>query len=115
MKKLLTFLLLLTAFTACGQTGNGGNATGGSFSRPLVAQGGPLIQFVIPNNPGIPDFGSLAVNTASTPFTVTLKNIGTGTLVWTSVASNNADFAISTNNCTGQLPVNATCTLNLTF
>jgi len=59
-------------------------------------------------------FGSVAVDTASTVKSVTLKNTGTATLDITSVAPS-AGFAISATTCGSTLAIGKTCKVSVTF
>jgi len=59
-------------------------------------------------------FGSVAVDTISTPKSVTLKNTGTATLDITSVAPSTG-FAISATTCGATLAIGKTCKVSVTF
>ena len=66
--------------------------------------------------PRNPTFSTITQGTTSSQ-SVTLKNTGTATLNISSVVlggNNQNDFSVS-NNCSGAFPVNAGCTLSLTF
>ncbi len=59
-------------------------------------------------------FGSQAVGTSSTPFTVTLTNWSTSTITVNAPTITGAQFS-QTNTCKGSLKPNATCAVNVTF
>jgi len=59
-------------------------------------------------------FGGQAINTSSTPFTVTLTNWGTSTVSVGTPSITGSEFS-QTNTCRGSLKPNATCAVNVTF
>lgn len=59
------------------------------------------------------DFGGQSTGTTAPAKTVTVTNIGTGTLTVSGVSVDNAQFA-QTNNC-GSVGAGASCTINVTF
>jgi len=59
-------------------------------------------------------FGSQAIGTNSTPFTVTLTNWGTSTVTVGTPSISGSEFS-QTNTCRGSLKPNATCAVNVTF
>jgi hypothetical protein len=59
-------------------------------------------------------FGSVAVDTISTPKSVTLKNTGTATLDITKVVPSTG-FAITSTTCGATLAIGKTCKVSLTF
>jgi hypothetical protein len=59
------------------------------------------------------NFGSVLVNTTSSPQSITIKNAGTANLTIASVTAS-GDFA-QTNNCPALLSPTATCTASVTF
>ena len=59
-------------------------------------------------------FGSVAVDTISTPKSVTLKNTGTATLDITNVVPSTG-FAITSTTCGATLAIGKTCKVSLTF
>jgi hypothetical protein len=67
--------------------------------------------------PGSLDFGTTAVG-SSTPMNVTVTNAGTAALHITNVAvvgPNTNDFSFSDPACNSAIPVNASCTITVTF
>ena len=67
--------------------------------------------------PGSVSFPAITQGTASAPATVTVTNSGNAALHIASVVmgGNNPNDFSSTNNCTGTLSANASCTINVTF
>jgi phospholipase C len=85
-----------------------------STSPQTVSLSGNGVSTTITLSPPSLTFASQNVGTTSAPQTVTMTNIGTGTLNITSIASNNPDFA-QTNTCGPTLAPAATCNINVTF
>jgi sugar lactone lactonase YvrE len=102
-----------------GWTGSGCSGTGTctvtmnaatSVNAMFVIQAGTPTAMA---NPASVDFGGQSMGTTSPAQTVTIVNVGVGTLGPISVSVNNAQFA-QTNNCTS-LVSGASCTVNVTF
>jgi hypothetical protein len=81
----------------------------------VVSLGSTGIQGYATISPGSLTFSAYQVGTTAPVQTVTVTNTGTNTLTFTgvSVSAGAADFAQS-NNC-GSVPVNGTCTVNVSF
>ncbi len=79
---------------------------------PLTVIPGPVVKLSPPSL----SFGNQAVNIASSPKTVTLKNVGTAALNISDVAFTlGTNFAISSNTCGSTLAAEGTCTASVTF
>jgi hypothetical protein len=89
---------------------------GGSLSVVVFLQGQIEVPIAFPSASS-ETFDETAVNTTSQPLTMTLTNVGTGTLTLTSIGITGADagdFA-QTNNCGSTLAPSAFCQINMTF
>lgn len=60
------------------------------------------------------DFGFVPQLTTTAPRTITIKNVGNAPMVTSSLATGNADFAITGHNCASVAP-GGSCTANVTF
>jgi Abnormal spindle-like microcephaly-assoc'd, ASPM-SPD-2-Hydin/Beta-propeller repeat len=97
------------------------NAAG---SPQSVALSGTATQAGIQLQPASVNFGSVTVQTTSSPVPVTVTNTGNGALAFKAIGltgTNSAEFAIQpggSNNCAGtnvSVAPNGTCTVNVTF
>jgi hypothetical protein len=61
------------------------------------------------------NFGSLTVGKPSTVQKITYTNKSTAAITFTSVTSNNSQFAVTANTCTGSIAAAKTCVISLTF
>ena len=90
-------------------TVSGGNVTVGSFSSTAV----PVVSL----DPASLSFGNQTINTSSAPQTVTLSNVGTGTLTIVSISvsgANSGDFTRTT-TCGTSLAAGTSCSVGVTF
>ena len=86
-----------------------GSLSGHSVS--LIGTGlGPLLTL----NPSALSFGTVTINTTTSPQSITVTNSGTVTLTGLLIGATTGDFAQS-NNCPTSLAINATCNINVTF
>jgi 6-phosphogluconolactonase (cycloisomerase 2 family) len=94
----------------------GDNAAGSPQTLSLAGTGlapAPSVMLV----PGSLDFGTVTQGT-STPMDVTVTNVGTAALHITSITlggANMSDFSFSDPACNSAIPVNASCTITVTF
>jgi hypothetical protein len=96
-------------------------ATGAGFTGLYVGTAG-VVPTIAPASvsPSSLDFGTLNVNTASTPLTAVLTNNQSGPLTISTLAgiqitgANSGDFA-QTNNCPTTMPGGSSCTITVTF
>jgi Abnormal spindle-like microcephaly-assoc'd, ASPM-SPD-2-Hydin len=105
------------AATASNATLTFSDDSGGSASTQTVALTGTGAQPTATLSAGTLAFGDVAVNTASSPQTVTVTNNGNEDLVIGNVAltgTNAADFGIPPTTCTRVLP-GASCSVDVTF
>jgi len=84
---------------------------------PLLAVAAPvrptLLAATIRLTPATLTFGSQVVGTSSTSQAVVVSNGGTSSLTMVKIAMS-GDFS-ETDTCAGELPANASCTINITF
>lgn len=74
-----------------------------------------LLQDPVPQaSPAAPQFGAQAIGVASSPVPVALSNIGSATMVVSSVQIS-GDYHIQTNQCTSPVPPGAECQVAVTF
>ena len=86
----------------------------GSFSGHTVSLIGSGLGPLISLNPSSLTFGTVALNTTTTPQSVVVTNSGTTTVTGLTISAATGDFAQS-NNCAASLAVNATCSISVTF
>lgn len=86
----------------------------GSFSGHTVGLIGSGLGPLISLNPSSLTFGTVALNTTTTPQAVVVTNTGTTTITGLAIGAASGDFA-QTNNCPSSLAVNATCSISVTF
>jgi hypothetical protein len=117
-----------------GNTSGGFPVTAGAFQTTdnvigTINADGFVAKLSPPTGPGVSvtpaalNFANQVINTMSSPLTVTLGNISSGSLTMTSPGitisgSNASDFAISNNTCPavgGTLAAAASCTVSVTF
>ena len=86
----------------------------GSFSGHTVSLVGSGLGPLISLNPSSLTFGTIALNTTTSPQSVVITNTGTTGITGLTISAATGDFA-QTNNCASTLAVNATCTISVTF
>ncbi len=111
----------------CAFADNGGSATVGiqigrnagsmySFNSPNLTDNMSILWTTksLSLSPSSLDLGGVSVGDTSVPKTVTLSNESGSTITISSVAAS-GDFAVQSDQCTGSLAANNSCTIGVTF